>query len=113
MLISNNQSISDVNIQIFQNSSSPLEFKQSVMYLGVKLDNSLKFNEHIKYICNKISRSIGILFKLRDFLPLSCHRQLYFCFVRSYISYCILVYGGTFMLHLEPLIILQKKKSLD
>ena len=33
-------------------------------YLGVILDSSLKYKNHIEYIAEKVSKSIGILFKL-------------------------------------------------
>ena len=73
------------------------------------LDEKLKFNSHIQHVCTKISKSIGILNKLRYDLPLSTMKTLYFSFVYPLIFYCISVWGGTFKIHLKPLIILQKK----
>ena len=39
----------------------------SLKFLGVIIDSKLSFNEHIDVICNKISKSIGILNKLKHF----------------------------------------------
>ena len=78
-------------------------------FLGVTLDNKLKFKLHIDYISVKISKSLGILYRLREFLPHSTLKNLYYSFVYPYILYCNLVWGGTFPTHLEPISILQKR----
>ena len=41
---------------------------ESIKFLGVLLDKNLTWKTHIKYIENKISKNIGILFKARAFL---------------------------------------------
>ena len=41
-----------------------LEFASEVRYLGVLLDNKLKFKNHIQTICNKISKNTGIIYRL-------------------------------------------------
>ena len=42
-----------------------------VKFLGIMLGSKLNFSNHVYYISDKISRSIGILFRVRDFLPLN------------------------------------------
>ena len=79
------------------------------LFLGVDFDCHLKFNFHIKNISNKISKSVGIIYRLRDFLPKQSLFNLYFSFVYPYLIYCNLVWGGTYACHLNPLIVLQKK----
>ena len=37
-----------------------IEPSKSAKYLGVLIDNTLKFNEHITYLVSKISHSVGI-----------------------------------------------------
>ena len=41
---------------------------ESIKFLGVLLDENLSWKTHIKYIENKISKNIGILFRARPFL---------------------------------------------
>ena len=60
-------------------------------------------------LCSKISKSIGILFRIRDFVPKVCLRILYFCLVHPYFLYCLPVFGATYNTHLQPLILLQKR----
>ena len=78
-------------------------------FLGVIIDSKLKFNLHIAHIRSKVSKSVGILYKLRSSVPLACLRTLYYCFVYSYLYYCNIVWGGTFKIHIEPLHLLQKR----
>ena len=78
-------------------------------FLGVIIDEKLKFNSHTKFISNKISKSIGILYRLKNYLPVSNLRTLYFAFVNPYFIYCNLVWGGTYYTHLDHLVKLQKR----
>ena len=55
----------------------------------------LNFSTHVKYISNKISKSIGILFKLKHFLPVHILKLLYFTLVQPYISYGIEAWFAT------------------
>ena len=83
--------------------------KHLVTFLGVQLDDKLKFNFHISYICNKVSKSIGILSKLKFCVPHSTVKSLYYSFVYSYLTYCNLIWGSTYACHLRPLVVIQKR----
>ena len=43
-----------------------LERVGSIKFLGVLLDEHLSWKEHIRYTENKIAKSIGLLFRVRD-----------------------------------------------
>ena len=86
-----------------------LEEKQSVTFLGVIIDNKLLWKDHIKLVCSKISKSIGILCYLRHVYPLHILRMLYMSLIFSYLNYCNLVWGSACESHLKPLLTLQKK----
>ena len=66
MLFSNkrNKGNLELNIQNIQ-----LEEKEVLSFLGVKIDNKLLWKSHIKHICSKVSKSIGILRRLRYSFP--------------------------------------------
>ena len=50
-----------------------IERVSSFCYLGVTLDEYLSWNEHIELICNKVSKRLGLLSRIRPFLfPKSC-----------------------------------------
>ena len=56
----------------------------TMTFLGVLLDENLNWKEHINYIENKISKSMGILYKSRFLLNEQCTKNLYFC-LRSFL----------------------------
>ena len=89
--------------------SDSIGYVDSSKYLGVFLDSNLKHTDHIKYIRAKISRSTGILYKLRKMLPLKTCINYYNAFILPYLSYCIEIWGGTYETHLSPLYLQQKR----
>ena len=86
-----------------------VESVESAKFLGVYLDQNLNFAPHIRYICGKISKHIGILYRIRDKLTLEAKLSYYYAFVYPYLSYNVCVWGSTYPTHLVPLIILQKR----
>ena len=86
-----------------------VQMRESGDFLGVTLDSKLKFDLHIDNICKKVSRSIGVLFKLQNLLNTDILRQLYFALIFPYLNYCNLAWGATYQTHLERLFLLQKK----
>ena len=49
-------------------------------------DENLSWKTHIKYIENKISKNIGILFKARPFLNKKSLLSLYYSYIHSHIN---------------------------
>ena len=49
----------------------------STQFLGVIIDDKLKWNFHIIYMKNKIAKSNGILYKIRNFLDRKTLTHLY------------------------------------
>ena len=86
-----------------------MSFVPQHKFLGVSLDNKLKFDKHIEIIRNKISKSIGIMFKIQKLVPQSCLKTLYYSFIYPYLLYCLPIWGGTYHTHLNSLITLQKR----
>ena len=58
-------------------------------FFGVIIDNKLKWLDHITFITNKLSKSIGIINKTSQFLNKKTLRNLYYTFVYPYLIYCI------------------------
>ena len=106
LLITNQRNTDDFTITI---NGHDLICKTEGKFLGIILDNKMKFNQHIRYICNKISKTTGIIYKLKDLLPKHCLFSLYYSFILPYMTYCNLTWGGTYDSHLNPLRILQKR----
>ena len=50
----------------------------SIKFLGIIVDNKLKWHEHIIYIKNKVSRAIGIIYKARKDANKQTVKQMYY-----------------------------------
>ena len=81
----------------------------SFKFLGIQLDSKLNFRPHINYICSKLSKSAGMLYRASRFLPLSVMINLYYSFIYPYFLYGVLVWGNSSDIHLNPLVLLQKR----
>ena len=81
-------------------------------YLGVIIDSKLNWIPLIKYVKNKVSKGIGIMFKERDYLNNTCLSNMYHLdhtYIFPYLIYCIEVWGNASQCHLLPLFLTQKK----
>ena len=81
----------------------------TVKYLGIYIDEELNFKYHITSIVAKISRGVGILYKIKNFLPTSTLLCVYYSLVHTHLSYGIIIWGSTYKSHLEKLTSLQNK----
>ena len=86
-----------------------VSFDDSFKFLGIQIDNKLKFSGHINLICSKLSKTAGILYRVRDFVPGNVLLKLYHSLVYPYLLYGILLWGGTCSVHLNPLRVVQKR----
>ena len=108
------------HVMLFTNRKRPQEItlnvkgniiteKSESKFLGVIVDNKLSWQPHIKYISNKISKSLSILRYLRYSFPMYILKTLYLSLVLPYIMYCNIIWGSAFKTVLRPILILQKK----
>ena len=78
-------------------------------FLGVIIDDQLKWSNHILYIKNKIAKGFGIILRARKFFNRKTLQNLYHSFIFPYLIYCVEIWGSASDAHLLPLILLQKK----
>ncbi len=86
-----------------------IERVSKIKFLGIIIDNKLCWKPHINYIKTKISKSIAVLYKVKDFLNQASLYTLYCSFILPYISYCVEVWGNTYKTNTKPIFILQKR----
>ena len=65
--------------------------------------------QHIQLVCGKLSRTAGIMTRIRNFVPWNVLLNLYYSLVYPYLSYRILIWGGAADIYIQPLFILQKR----
>ena len=83
--------------------------KYSARFLGVIINHKLNWNDHIVAIRAKMSRYVGILFKLKKFIPISALKNIFHSFVQAHLNYCSLVWGLSCKSSIEKLFTEQKK----
>jgi hypothetical protein len=72
-------------------------------YLGITLDNDLKWTTHIEAVHKKIIKFIGIFYKIRNKLPSEVLKSIYFAFVHPHLLYGVELYANTFASCLDKL----------
>jgi hypothetical protein len=115
---------SKTNFTIFSPTRKPLDFHilnsiqfkttniqrvVSIKYLGLFIDESLCWKEHVLFICNKIRRFVGLFYKLRCFVPNQTLRIIYFALVYSILQYGVEIYANVPVSVLNPLQILNNR----
>ena len=80
-----------------------------VKFLGVIMDEHLSWKFHTTELCKKLSKTAGIFFKVRHYVPLLTLITLFNSLFSSFLNYGILAWGLTYGSYLEPLFRLQKR----
>ena len=96
----------DCNIYI---SNSVMSRGESCRFLGVIIDQHLSFKQHIQYLAAKISKNIGIIYRIRRYINIKSVITLYYSFIYPYLNYCNLIWACNYSTCLKPLLNLQKK----
>lgn len=76
---------------------STIERVHQVKDLGVILDSQLSFRQHIGYVVDKASRTLGFIFRIaKNFTDIYCLKSLYCSLVRSTLEYCSAVWNPNY-----------------
>ena len=99
-------SINDLDIKI---NHSQIVRKKSVKYLGVIVDENLKWQNHINYVASVVSRNIGVMGRAKFYLSSHHLLLLYNILILPYLNYCAAVWGSNYPTRIDKLIKLQKR----
>ena len=88
-----------------------IELKRSscCKYLGMFIDEKLKWTEHIKFVYSSILKYVGIVYKIRQKMPPYCLKNLYYSTVYPKLLYGIELYANTCKSYLNDVMILNNK----
>lgn len=73
-----------------------IEKREGVKYLGVVVDQHLKWDKHVSSLCGKIRMLFHKYYLLREILNRKLLLLLYAALVESILRYCIVVWGGAY-----------------
>ena len=80
-----------------------------IKYLGVILDNKLNWHNHIQYVCTKLAKAAGIIYRVRNKAPQNVLMLLYHSLVGTYLRYGVASWGSAKTTALSKLQALQNK----
>ena len=92
---------SDLRSPVLNNVS--LERVQCTKFLGIIIDDGLKWTNHISFIKNKIAKAFGIILRARKFFNKKTLLNLYHAFIFPYLIYCVEIWGNAANIYLRPL----------
>ena len=85
--------------------------KDNIKYLGVITDSHLNWKKHILAVSKKISRCIGIMCKLRQFMNTHMLKNIYYSLLYSHLVYAIQVWVSACSSEINKILVLQKKST--
>ena len=94
MLFGTRQKLEHCSDHRIQLHGKEIDRLSSFCYLGVTLDENLSWNEHVELICNKVSKRLGLLSRIRPYLTLKAAKCVYNCLVQPIFDYTDTVWGG-------------------
>ena len=92
-----------------KNKCVRLESKAYIKYLGVLIDKNLSEKYYIDSIVTKISKNIGLIAKLRHFVPRPILWNIYKSLIHPYLTYGLAAWGKACTTYLNKILILQKR----
>ena len=82
-----------------------IQQKSQIKCLGVFIDEHLKWDAQLQHINNKLTKNLGILFKLRHYMPINVLKQLYYTLTFSYLNYRLMSWGTACQTKLSQIIV--------
>ena len=86
-----------------------IQRENCVKFWGIFLDANMSWKHHINELSKKLSRTLGLFYKIRYYVPLEILNQLYYSLFYYFVSYEITVWGLTYKSLVQKLIVIQKK----
>ena len=80
-----------------------IQRSSSIKFLGVMVDEHLSWNDHISILENKLSKSLGLLYKAKKYLNTKAMTSLYYSFFHSYLTYGNVAWCSTSVSKLKKL----------
>ena len=89
--------------------STQIEQVTNHRVLGIIIDNKLDWHPHINYMCNKMSRNLFLMSKLKPLVSSHALKLFFHAHVLSYLNYCSTLWCNASEVQLKRLDSLQKR----
>lgn len=85
-----------------------IKYATSVKFLGLIMDENLKWDKHAEHVLHKILPAVGVLKRLRyQGIPVSVRKIVYYSLIHSHLQYLCSVWGSASKTILMPLQVAQ------
>lgn len=88
---------------------SVLKRAKTVKYLGVLIDEDLKFKSHVNKVSGLCSRNIGVVCRSKHLLTKKLLVLLYNALILPHLTYCCVIWGCNYDSVIKPVITAQKR----
>ena len=95
------------------NQYAGLEMKNYVKYLGILIDKNLCWKIQIDNVATKLSKTVGLITKLRHLVPQHTLLNIYRALILPYLSYGLIVWGQALKTHFKKSYCFTKKLSVS
>ena len=110
MVIGTKNKCQDVSVNVTV-SGLYINYATSCKLLGVTLDSNLTWSEHLFIVARKLSKKVGILYRLSKILSPGILNVLYMAIVQPDIDYCISVWGNAADIYVNTIQKLQNRAA--
>ena len=95
--------------EIIINDHFVMKRNRTAKYLGLVLDEHLKFDEHCKLLESKLTSSAGMLWRMRNKLPMYIKKKVYHTLFESHLLYMNIIWGNSCENVIKPLQSIQNR----
>ena len=89
MYIASRQNLNTINCDSsIMIKNQPVPRVRSFTCLGVELDESIEWNDHIEMICKKVATGIGMMKRIKPYVPAYTLQTIYSALIQPYFDYC-------------------------
>ena len=82
---------------------------QATNFLGVLIDESLNWKNHINMVKSKLSKVASVIYKVSHCIDCSSMRTLYCSLFLPHLMYCCEIWGNTHVTNIQCIILIQKR----
>ena len=83
----------DIN-PIIRIGNEEVEKVDNYKYLGLMIDDKLRYDGHIEVLSGKLSQLCGVSYRLKNHFDTNTAKNFYYSLVYSSLTYCICIWGG-------------------
>lgn len=83
-----------VDYPILKINNNIIERVTRFNFLGLILNSNLNWNDHVDHISKKISKVLGVLYRLKDIYPIAILLNIYNTLIVPHFTYCLIVWGS-------------------